>query len=382
MNMLRSIREKKGLTLGQLAARASISARVLSEYEEGRQPIPLPHAKLIAKALWVQIEDLLPPAGSVAQPPAAQAPLSRSVATPAPTQPEPRNVPAQSNAGHQVQGAPPPQPQQPRPAYVPARPPQDVQRVPNREASPAFGQNQAQAPHPGPGVQRPGRYNDGGGPGQAARPGGPGARRGGDSRPARVPRTLAPPPKPITEGQVEEILRLASRLEAEQGQLEERIGKPVQELTRPEAKEWIKRFRAMADEVAPTGRVRFGQWPGSREDREATYLGQHRDAGSTFTFKLFNSEQFDGVIADFTPYTITIKVDGGHEMVLRKLAIAYYRQTTAAAEPAAEPASKGRTRRAKEPTPAPQPAGSDIESDRVAGPNTPEADNMDEDRGI
>ena len=49
MNMLRSIREKKGLTIGQLAARASIPTRILAEYEEGRQPIPLPHAKLIAK---------------------------------------------------------------------------------------------------------------------------------------------------------------------------------------------------------------------------------------------------------------------------------------------------------------------------------------------
>src|SRR6476620_2412856 len=69
MTMLRSIREKKGLTLGQLAARASIPSRVLTEYEEGRQPIPLPHAKLLAKALWVQIEDLLPAAGTAPLPP-------------------------------------------------------------------------------------------------------------------------------------------------------------------------------------------------------------------------------------------------------------------------------------------------------------------------
>src|SRR5438132_10351262 len=68
MNMLRSIRERKGLTVGQLAARASIPTRVLTEYEEGRQPIPLPHAKLLAKALWVRLEDLMPPAGSVPQP--------------------------------------------------------------------------------------------------------------------------------------------------------------------------------------------------------------------------------------------------------------------------------------------------------------------------
>src|SRR5215210_3893844 len=66
MSMLRTIREKKGLTVSQLAARASISSRVIGDYEEGRLPIPLAHAKLLAKALWVPIEDLMPPAGSVA----------------------------------------------------------------------------------------------------------------------------------------------------------------------------------------------------------------------------------------------------------------------------------------------------------------------------
>src|SRR5919204_1371343 len=90
MNMLRSIRERKGLTVGQLAARASIPTRVLAEYEEGRQPIPLPHAKLLAKALWVQIEDLMPPAGSVQPPPP---PRPSGVDNAAPPAPERREMP-------------------------------------------------------------------------------------------------------------------------------------------------------------------------------------------------------------------------------------------------------------------------------------------------
>src|SRR5205823_3229191 len=98
MNMLRSIRERKGLTVGQLAARASIPSRVLTEYEEGRQPIPLPHAKLLAKALWVQIEDLLPAASSMPRPAAAsnpsaapppQAPRPQAPAAAPPAQPHP-----------------------------------------------------------------------------------------------------------------------------------------------------------------------------------------------------------------------------------------------------------------------------------------------------
>src|SRR5439155_25961748 len=87
MNMLRSIRERKGLTVGQLAARASIPSRVLAEYEEGRQPIPLPHAKLLAKALWVRIEDLMPPSSSLSAPTSSQpqtAPAARPEATPRP----------------------------------------------------------------------------------------------------------------------------------------------------------------------------------------------------------------------------------------------------------------------------------------------------------
>src|SRR3954453_6312738 len=131
MNMLRSIREKKGLTLGQLAARASISTKILGEYEEGRQPIPLNHAKLIAKALWVPIEDLMPPGAggppppTQSQPAAAQAPVPRSQ-EPRPAQPA---LSAQPAAEHQ------PQPQ-PRPQYAPEPPPM-------------------QAPHPNQGMGAP-----------------------------------------------------------------------------------------------------------------------------------------------------------------------------------------------------------------------------------
>src|SRR5437868_15545073 len=118
MNMLRSIRERKGLTVGQLAARASIPSRVLTEYEEGRQPIPLPHAKLLAKALWVQMEELLPAAGSMPQPPPNPSPVPPPAGAYAPRPQAPAAAP----------------PTQPRPAGAispvpsggPRRPPRDV----------------------------------------------------------------------------------------------------------------------------------------------------------------------------------------------------------------------------------------------------------------
>src|SRR3954451_14702134 len=116
MNMLRSIREKKGLTLGQLAARASISTKILGEYEEGRQPIPLNHAKLIAKALWVPIEDLMPPgAGS---PPPSQGQPSAASSAPRPQEPRPAQPPSAQPAALGQQEQP-----QPRPQYAPAPPP-------------------------------------------------------------------------------------------------------------------------------------------------------------------------------------------------------------------------------------------------------------------
>jgi sRNA-binding regulator protein Hfq len=158
-------------------------------------------------------------------------------------------------------------------------------------------------------------------------------------------------------------------MEIEQAQFEEQLGKPVAQLNRTEAKDWIKRLRLMADEVAPSGRVRFGQWPGSKEDQEASYLEKQRDAGTTFDFKLFNGEVHTGKIVDFTPYTVTLKTDGeGQEMVLRKLAIMYYRQ------------QPGQTV-SPDPHPHDHP-NNDLGSDRVGEPEAPEADSMDEDRGV
>ena len=115
MNMLRSIREKKGLTVGQLAARASIPTRILTEYEEGRQPIPLPHAKLIAKALWVRIEDLMPPGGTATPPAPSQpaAPPSPPVARP---EPRPQTAQPQQQAPP-TNTAPPSAPSSARPPY-------------------------------------------------------------------------------------------------------------------------------------------------------------------------------------------------------------------------------------------------------------------------
>jgi sRNA-binding regulator protein Hfq len=197
-------------------------------------------------------------------------------------------------------------------------------------------------------------------------------------------------------------MRLTARLEIEQAKVEESMGKPIQALSRVEAKEWIKRLRDMAEEIggtAPGSKVRFGQWPGSREDRETLYLARFRDSGTVFSFKLFNGEEFRGTIVDYTPYTITVRLDGQGEVVLRKLAIAYYRQapegaaqvvtapegTEAGAKAEPTPKASARKKSAEDQEASQeqhQPVDEGLDSDRAGEPGSPEADNMDEDRGM
>ena len=369
MSMLRNIRERKGLSISQLAAKASIPSRLIADYEEGRQVITLAHAKLLAKALWVGIEDLMPPPGSAPPPPAPS-----QGGQPRPAQP-PQQPPQQPQQYTRPPSPAPPTVPAPRPAAPPPGP------APTRQEPPAYGGQHGGASQP--------RYDQPRAQRSPAPPVG-GPRR---SRPA------PPPPGPISEGQLDELRRLAAKLDIEVEQLEERIGKKITDMNRPEAKEWIKRARAMVEELAPTRKAAYGQWPEGREDQEAAYLRAMQEAGAYFTFKLFNGEQFEGVISDFTPYTITVKPHGNSDdLVLRKLAIAYYRRGTpseAPAEPAVKAEAKPRARasaRAKAAAAveahdharddARQPTGEDTGSDRVGEPATPEIDQMDEDRGV
>ena len=372
MSMLRNIRERKGLSVSQLAAKASIPSRLIADYEDGRQVITLAHAKLLAKALWVGIEDLMPPPGS-APPPTSPAQGGQ----PRPAQPPQQSQQVVRPPQAQAPTAAPPQAPAPRPQAPPPGP------APARSEPPAYGGQHGGAPQP--------RYEQ------------PRAQRSPQPPPGgpRRSRPAPPPPSPISEGQLDELRRLAAKLDIELEQLEQRIGKKIADMNRPEAKDWIKRARAMVEELAPTRKAAYGQWPEGREDQEAAYLRAMQEAGAYFTFKLFNGEQFEGVIADFTPYTITVKPHGdGDELVLRKLAIAYYRRGAPSERPAeAEPKAEAKPRarssaKAKAAAQAEaaahdharddaaQPVGADVGSDRVGEPATPEIDQMDEDRGV
>jgi len=160
------------------------------------------------------------------------------------------------------------------------------------------------------------------------RPAGPGGDMGrgprplGGGRPKREPVTM-----PATEGQMTEIMRLAARLNLSTTQLENQFGRPLADITRFDAREWIKQLREDAAAKAPPSKIHFGQWPGLKDDLEAVYLTEQKQAAAPFRFALFNGEVLEGRIVDFTPYTITLAEDDeGRHVVLRKLAIAYYRR--------------------------------------------------------
>lgn len=264
MNKLRSIREKKGLTLGQLSARASIPSRLINDYEIGQQLIPLPHAKLLAKALWVKVEDILPPANAPA-----------GIATPPPLTPHP---------------TPPPEQQMVAPS-------EDGQRTMPSE-------QRGNPPRPGWGSPPKPR----------------GAKPPKPAKPKQEPIIL-----PATEGQVQEIMRQGHRAGLSEEEIATEVGKPLTELDRMQAREWIRNMRERAASLTEEAK----KSPATTklpDDREPEYLTEQQKAGAIFSFTMFDGQIFTGQIKDYTPYTIVIVSDDGNDVVLRKLAIAYYQK--------------------------------------------------------
>jgi transcriptional regulator with XRE-family HTH domain/sRNA-binding regulator protein Hfq len=65
-------------------------------------------------------------------------------------------------------------------------------------------------------------------------------------------------------------------------------------------------------------------------DIESAYLRKQRDLKVPLRFTFLNGQEFTGVVTDFTPFTIHIMdEDTKEEVILRKLAIAYYRKSDA-----------------------------------------------------
>lgn len=68
-------------------------------------------------------------------------------------------------------------------------------------------------------------------------------------------------------------------------------------------------------------------------DIESAYLRKQRDLKVALKFTFMNGQEYTGVVTDFTPFTVHIQdATTGEEIILRKLAMAYYRKADAVEE--------------------------------------------------
>lgn len=68
-------------------------------------------------------------------------------------------------------------------------------------------------------------------------------------------------------------------------------------------------------------------------DIESAYLRKQRDLRVPLRFTFINGKEYTGTVVDFTPFTIhIIEEESGEEIILRKLAVAYYRKADAIEE--------------------------------------------------
>ncbi len=261
-NSLYMIREKKGMTVAQLAGKTSISIRTLQAYESGERPIAPDDLRKLSRVLYASTAEILQPG------------------TPPP--------------------APPPRAAEPAPvrASVAVAPPADT------------------APQPRPSVRPESE------PPRAA-PARSGAARPTAPRPPRPPREApAPrPPGPASAGQIDQIRSLARRMGLDEAGLTERVGGPLEKLDHLGARTAIATLRKEMEESG-TWQPKIAEGP----DQESEYLGKLREHHATIDVQLINGERVRGAVEDFTPYVIRIReADSGAEIYVRKLAIAYYR---------------------------------------------------------
>jgi sRNA-binding regulator protein Hfq/DNA-binding Xre family transcriptional regulator len=150
---------------------------------------------------------------------------------------------------------------------------------------------------------------------------GPPPPSGGPSgRPTRAQRQAAP----ARSTQIEHLTTLAKLFEWDKSQLEHEVGKPLAQLTRAEASQWLKQLQdRVVTERPRRAKKRRPYLPESIDSFEMNYLAEKQEQEVPLTFVLFDGKTFLGKVVGFGPYNITIEADG-QEITLNKLAIAYY----------------------------------------------------------
>jgi transcriptional regulator with XRE-family HTH domain len=193
-----------------------------------------------------------------------------------------------------AQSAPPPPPEERTPKReqhaTPARPPQPARQEPRKEPRPES------KPQPKP-------------------------------EPKQKPQPPQKQPLPAKETQITHLVQLARHFDISQGALEAEIGKPLDRLTRDEARTWNRRFneRIAEEKEAKSPIDRHRAYLPEGVDRfEMEYLNEVQESDDLLTFTLFNGEEIEGTLVGYGPYALTIRQPDGTETTINKLAIAYY----------------------------------------------------------
>jgi transcriptional regulator with XRE-family HTH domain len=156
-------------------------------------------------------------------------------------------------------------------------------------------------------------------------------QQAGAPRPPRQPKPPRPP-APARPTQLEHLLRLTQRFpEVDKASLEAEAGKPLEELTKPEASKFLyqlqERLRVEQPPPAPKPFDRHRAYlPEGVDEFELNYLTQVQEAGDTLYVTLFDTSQVAGQVIGFGPYSITLRQADAQEVTINKLAIAYYRK--------------------------------------------------------
>lgn len=246
------LRKRRGMTVKQLANKAGIKPANLYAYEKG-EPVRLSDLERLAKALYVNANDI------------------------------------------KIQSDPPTKtkPAEPPPAKPAAAPPEQV-----------VAEEKGEQPNPRPKKKRWGREK-------------------------RL--TQEQEPGSVRPGQLEYMRMLWAKLGVEETAVIAELGKPLEELSYDEARglngRYMQLWKDRKPELSPRPpdtRRKRAHLPESVDEFEHNYLQARLDGQETVTFTLINDKVFSGQIIGFSPYNIAIRQRDGQEMVLNKLALAYY----------------------------------------------------------
>ncbi len=147
-------------------------------------------------------------------------------------------------------------------------------------------------------------------------------------RPTKNPRKPKSIP-PVRETQIEQMLSLGMCLGTGKEALVAKVGKPLEELNQLEAARILKDLTEQCKKhkgkkgTREQGMKR-AHLPEGVDKFEMNYLQKCMDERCRLRVSMFDETVQEGVLIGFSPYTLTIEDDGGNEITLNKLAIAYY----------------------------------------------------------